>query len=177
MIIRFLLNDQPDQLNLPWNLETTANHRCQRTLCSSGLRLQLLATQKTSSYAVSTGSLIVNLHYLILVTEVLSASPSISEILWNFNRFEGQARITLEQNPHFYSSLPIDENAHTPWFNFSPIEDFGNQWRHLHTIYVLVDRPGRVFLETRVLNRSFGNVWMMNGSLIFKGLWHITLHD
>jgi hypothetical protein len=177
MIIRFSLKDQPDQLNLPWNLERTTNHRCQRTLYSSGLRSHPHATQKTSSYAVSTGLLIVILHYLIRVTEVLSANPSVSEILWNFSRFEGRARITLEQNPHFYSSLPIDENAHTPWFNFSPIEDFGNQWRHLLTIYVLVDRPGRVFLETKDLNRSFGNVWMMNDSLIFKGLWRITIHD
>ncbi len=86
---------------------------------------------------------------------------------------EGHARITLEQNPHFYSSLPTGESAYKPWFKFSPIKDFGKQWRDLRTIYVLVDRPGRVFLETKLINRSIGNVWMMNDFLIFKGLRHI----
>ncbi|KAI9451454.1 hypothetical protein BJY52DRAFT_1352074 [Lactarius psammicola] len=106
----------------------------------------------------------------VIVSQVFSvnAIPRLSEILWNFSRFEGHARITLEQNPHFYSSLPTDESAYMPWFKFSPINDFGKQWRDLQTIYVLVDRPGRVFLETKQINRSFGNVWMIDDFLIFK---------
>ncbi len=103
---------------------------------------------------------------------IANATPPLSEILWNFSRFEGHARITLEQNPHFYSSLPTDESAYMPWFKFSPINVW-KQWRDLRTIYVLVDRPGRVFLETKLISWSFGNVWMVNDFLVFKGLRHI----
>ncbi|KAH9037016.1 hypothetical protein EDB84DRAFT_1481771 [Lactarius hengduanensis] len=104
----------------------------------------------------------------VTVRQAFTAVPRLSDILWNFIRLEGHARITLEQNPHFYSSLPTDESAYMPWFNFSPIKDFREQWRHLRTIYVLVDRPGRIFLQTKQINRSFGNVWMINDFLIFK---------
>ncbi|KAH9021673.1 hypothetical protein EDB83DRAFT_91324 [Lactarius deliciosus] len=106
----------------------------------------------------------------VIVRQVLGTSPRLSDILWNFSRFKDRARITLEQNPHFYStgSLPTDESAYMPWFKFSPIKDFGKQWPQLRTIYVLVDRPGHVFLETKQINRSFGNVWMVNDFLIFK---------
>ncbi|KAF8266957.1 hypothetical protein EI94DRAFT_1786672 [Lactarius quietus] len=44
----------------------------------------------------------------------LSASPSFSEILWNFIRYEDRPRITLEQNPHFYLRFPAEESAYTP---------------------------------------------------------------
>ncbi|KAI9435926.1 hypothetical protein H4582DRAFT_2161393 [Lactarius indigo] len=104
----------------------------------------------------------------IIVRQVLGATPRLSDILWNFSRFRDHARITLEQNPHFYSSLPADESVYMPWFNFSPIKDFGKQWPQLRTIYVLVDRPGHVFLQTKQINRSFGNIWLINDFLIFK---------
>ncbi|KAH9165694.1 hypothetical protein EDB89DRAFT_2076551 [Lactarius sanguifluus] len=104
----------------------------------------------------------------VTVHQAFISVPRLSDILWNFIRFEGDARITLEQNPHFYSSLLTDSSAFMSWFKFSPINDFKKQWRHLRTIYVLVDRPGHVFLETKLINRSFGNVWMLNDFLIFK---------
>ncbi|KAH9037017.1 hypothetical protein EDB84DRAFT_1577669 [Lactarius hengduanensis] len=104
----------------------------------------------------------------VIVRQVLGASPRLSDILWNFSRFRDRARITLEQNPHFYSSLPTDESAYMPWCNFSPIKDFGKQWLQLQTIYVLVDRPGSVYFQTKQISRSFGNVWMINDFLIFK---------
>ncbi|KAH9016378.1 hypothetical protein EDB83DRAFT_2556335, partial [Lactarius deliciosus] len=106
----------------------------------------------------------------VIVRQVLGTSPRLSDILWNFSRFRGRARITLEQNPHFYStgSLPTDKSGYMPWFKFSPIKDFGKQWSQLQTIYVLVDRPGSVYLQTKQMNRGFGNVWMINDFLIFK---------
>ncbi|KAH8983457.1 hypothetical protein EDB92DRAFT_1574082 [Lactarius akahatsu] len=106
----------------------------------------------------------------VIVRQVLGTSPRLSDILWNFSRFRGRARITLEQNPHFYSigGLPTDKSGYMPWFKFSPIKDFGKQWSQLQTIYVLVDRPGTVYLQTKQINRSFGNVWMINDFLIFK---------
>jgi hypothetical protein len=43
--------------------------------------------------------------------------------------------------------------------------------RHHDTVYVLLDRPGHAFLEAEGGKRSFGNVWMLNGALIFKGFY------
>ncbi|KAI9456029.1 hypothetical protein BJY52DRAFT_1384085 [Lactarius psammicola] len=104
----------------------------------------------------------------VIVRQMLSAKPSHSEILWNFSRYKDRARITLEQNPHFYSSLPADESAYTPMFKCRPLGDLNMALKPHDTVYVLVDRPGRVFLETKREKRSFGNVWMLNGTLIFK---------
>jgi hypothetical protein len=42
-----------------------------------------------------------------------------------------------------------------------------------NTIYVLSDRPGRVFLEIERRQRVFGNVWILNGVLIFRRLCYI----
>lgn len=108
--------------------------------------------------------------YLIHASDVLSARPLIPEFLWNFSRHTGRARITLEQNPHFYFSLPSNESEFKPGFFRSPIEDIWIDRQLPDIIYVLVDRPGRVFLETKPANRSFGNVWRLNGIMIFKGL-------
>ncbi len=106
---------------------------------------------------------------------MLSAKPSVSEILWNFSRYKDRARITLEQNPHFYSNLPAEESAYTPMFKRHPLGDLILALKPHDTVYVLVDRPGRVFLETEGRKRSFGNVWMLNGTLIFKSLRHFSV--
>ncbi|KAI9432403.1 hypothetical protein H4582DRAFT_1112410 [Lactarius indigo] len=99
---------------------------------------------------------------------MLSAKPSLSEILWNFGRYKDRARITLEQNPHFYSGLPADESAYTPMFKRRPLGELSLALKPHDTVYVLVDRPGHVFLEAEGKRRRFGNVWMLNGTLIFK---------
>ena len=99
---------------------------------------------------------------------MLSARPSLSEVLWNFSRYKDHARITLEQNPHFYSSLPTDESEFTPSFTCHPLGDLSMLKAH-DTVYALIDRPGWVFLETKQERRRFGNVWMLNGTQIFKG--------
>ena len=109
------------------------------------------------------------LHILISSIETLSARPSFSEVLWNFSTLNGRARITLEQNPHFYSSLPADESTFTPMFTFHPLGDLSVLKPH-DTVYVLVDKPGCVFIESKGGKRRFGNVWALNGTLIFKGL-------
>ncbi|KAH8996044.1 hypothetical protein EDB92DRAFT_1844912 [Lactarius akahatsu] len=90
------------------------------------------------------------------------------------NRYKDRARITLEQNPHFYSSLPADESAYTPIFKRRPLGDLSLALKPHDIVYVLVDRPGRVFLETKGEKRRFGNVWMLNGTLIFKGLRRLS---
>ena len=45
--------------------------------------------------------------------------------------------------------------------------------KHNDTVHVLFDRPGRVFLEIKHNLRIFGNVWLLNGVLIFRGSPHV----
>jgi hypothetical protein len=114
---------------------------------------------------------VLRVHILIHSIEMLSAKPSLPEILWNFSRYnlKDRARITLEQNPHFYSSLPTDESAFTNMFTCHPLGDF-SVLKPSGTVYVLVDKPDCVFVESKGEQRRFGNVWALNGTLIFKGL-------
>ena len=94
-----------------------------------------------------------------------------SEILWNFSRYTDDRRIALRQNPHFYLDLPTSGDAYGAEFSKNSMRDF--VLKREDTVYVLVDKPdlGRVYLEveTKKQNRIFGNVWMQNGVLIFKG--------
>ena len=55
-------------------------------------------------------------------------------------------------------------------FRCQPLEDFSTSLKPHDIVYVLVDRPSHVFLETVPEKRHFGNVWILNGSPIFKGL-------
>jgi hypothetical protein len=111
---------------------------------------------------------------LIHSSEELSASPSLPEILWNFSRYRDRARITLEQNPHFYLRCPVDESAYTPKFRRHPLQDTSGALEHKDTVYVLFDGPCRVFLDIEHKPRIFGNVWSLNGLLVFRGLHHLS---
>jgi hypothetical protein len=100
------------------------------------------------------------------VTEVLSARPTLSEVLWNFSRCKDEKRLTLKQNPHFYkpSDLPSSPQAYVGDLKVDPIDSF------MHPkICVLTDKPGRVYLETDQNTRAFGNIWVPNDAIIFKG--------
>ena len=109
------------------------------------------------------------------VSEELSVTPSLPEILWNFSRYNDRARITLEQNPHFYLRCAADESVYTPTFQRYPLPDPSGALEHNDTLFVLFDRPGRVLLETEHKLRIFGNVWSLNGFLIFRGSRHVSV--
>ena len=49
-------------------------------------------------------------------------------------------------------------------FKTDPIDSFQDA-----KICVLTDQPGRIFLETDQNSRAFGNVWVPNDAMIFKG--------
>ncbi|KAH9004600.1 hypothetical protein EDB86DRAFT_1965740 [Lactarius hatsudake] len=104
----------------------------------------------------------------IIVSQELSADASFAEILWNFSRYKGRARVTLEQSPHFYLRCPADESAYTSTFRRRPLQDPSGALEHNDTVYVLFDRPGRVFLDIEYKPRIFCNVWFLNGCLIFR---------
>jgi len=90
------------------------------------------------------------------------------EILWNFSRFEDKkSRLTLSQNPHFYTWLPTFPGEYGDRFLAEPIDNFQQHAR----INVLTDIPGPlgwVFLETGQNTRAFGNVWIPDSAIIFK---------
>jgi hypothetical protein len=103
--------------------------------------------------------------YLIWTPVVLNENPSLAEILWNFSRFKDERRLTLTQNPHFYTYLPASPEAYGGEFEIEPTEDF----QHANKFYVLTDRPGLVYIKTDQYSRCFGNSWYPNGAVIFKG--------
>ena len=96
--------------------------------------------------------------------EEISDHSKPQEILWNFNRCDGN-RLTLAKNPHFYHCLPHTSSNTTRDEFTLPIE---NNW-HKNPIYVLTNIPGRIFLECDPYRRAFDNVWRIHGILVFKG--------
>ena len=107
--------------------------------------------------------------------EQVASTSALPEILWNFSRYTGRTRISLEQNPHFYLRCPADESAFTPLSQCHPIQDTRGVLGHNDTLYVLFNGPSRVFLHTEHKSRMFCNVWLLNGFLIFRGWCHASL--
>ena len=107
---------------------------------------------------------------LIPMPVVLDHHSGFSEVLWIFGCLRDDSemrRLTLEQNPHFYSRLPTIPEAYGGNFRMEPIGTFQHE-----RVSVLVDNPnyaGQVFLETARETRAFGNVWVPNETIIFKG--------
>jgi len=88
---------------------------------------------------------------------MLGRTAGIEEVLWNFTQFDDERCITLHDNPHFYSDLPTSFDAYTAQFEALPIDNFTPKPNA--TVYVVVDQPRRVFLETKHETRIFGNVF------------------
>lgn len=98
--------------------------------------------------------------------EVLSDSPSLQEILWNFSRFKDEKqRLTLRDSPHFYSD-PISLEACSNGLKIDPTDDF----RHTDKFYVLTDKPEPLYIVTDWGMQSFGNFWCIQNAVIFKGV-------
>lgn len=101
---------------------------------------------------------------------VLDHHSGFSEVLWIFGCLRDDSemrRLTLEQNPHFYPRLPTLPEAYEGNFRMEPIGTFQQE-----RVSVLIDNPnhaGQVFLETERETRTFGNVWIPNETIIFKG--------
>jgi hypothetical protein len=92
-----------------------------------------------------------------------SGASVLPEILWNFSHFEGDKRLTLSQNPHFYVDLPSSPDAYGSTFRSQPTE------RYEGRIYVLTNDSGRVFFEFGGSSRVFDIFWATNDAPIFKG--------
>ena len=97
----------------------------------------------------------------------LGENPNITEVLWNFSRLrDPKKRLTLKQNPHFYEHLPRVPEKYTTNFRCDPIKDLS--FRH-RQIYVLTDRPRRIYLDAGLVPRAFGNIWLPHHAFIFQG--------
>ena len=97
----------------------------------------------------------------------LRPHSDVSEVLWNFSRYNpGQGRLTLLQDPHFYKRLPTSSEAYGGEFQMDPVQTFQHE-----RISVLTDGPYQhaVFLEIAGRTRVFGNIWAVNGHIIFQG--------
>jgi len=97
-----------------------------------------------------------------IVKQELSRESKIPEVLWNFRRFkEDRKRLTLKQNPHFYDfpNIPKALQGYTGGFSADPIVEFLHE---ATKIWVITDKPGRIFLKTPRPMRAFGNVWRVN---------------
>lgn len=58
-------------------------------------------------------------------------------------------------------------------FQRNPLQNPTGSLEHNDTVYVLFDSPCRVFLNLEDKTRIFGNIWSLNGLLIFRGLFHV----
>ena len=99
---------------------------------------------------------------------ILCPSSSRSEIIWALVRYRGLQRVIRRQNPFFYR-LPTSVNEYDRDFKLHPIEDFQAVFNHNVRVHVLVDKPGRIFIQSGTKNLIYGNVWMPKDTLIFKG--------
>ena len=96
---------------------------------------------------------------------MLNENPTLAEILWNLDLFEDERHLTLKQNPHFYTHLPMLPEAYDGGgFKMAPTEDF----LHADKFYVLTDRQGLAYFKTDKYMRCFGNFWCPNGAISFK---------
>ena len=104
---------------------------------------------------------------LILLPVVLGESPSVQEILWNFCCVKDKKkRLTLKENPRFYTELPTLMKAHGDSVNIDSTEDF----RHADKFYVLTDKqePIHIMTGNKILH-SFGSLWRSENGIILKG--------
>ena len=105
------------------------------------------------------------------ITEEIDNSTTASEIIWRFSRCPENSpeRISLKHNPHFYLELPEDAASYGSKFHKDPLKDFA--YCRNDTVYVLLDKSCRLFLDTAVprMSRIFGNLWRPHRKVILKG--------
>ncbi|KAI0268897.1 hypothetical protein BC834DRAFT_659199 [Gloeopeniophorella convolvens] len=93
----------------------------------------------------------------------------IPNILCVLGELPGDQRVRLQQNPHLYSGseLPDKPSAYTNEFTLQPLKLLRLQ--EGSNILILLDRPGRIFVEYGKFSRTYGNIWKPGVSIILKG--------
>lgn len=93
----------------------------------------------------------------------------ISELLWTFSRLPEDQRITLKQNPHFYFSKDLSDQAsvYDDQFKLEPLKDLKPEKGSV--IMVLLDRAGQIFVDYQHFSKTYGNIWRPDDTIILKG--------
>ena len=109
---------------------------------------------------------------LTAITVVLHKETNRHEILWYFSHHKGSQRVTLKQNPHFYTELPRSASGYSDTFTADPILSDHVFWDATE-ILVLTHERSRVFLETD-RRQVYNNFWVLDEVIIFQGP-HVVL--
>ncbi|KAI9449365.1 hypothetical protein BJY52DRAFT_1307876 [Lactarius psammicola] len=109
---------------------------------------------------------------LAIVRQGIDNSTTTADILWRFSRFPEKSadRIIPRQNPHFYLQLPNDAASFDSNFHKDPLRDFVHGIRQDDTIYVLLNKSCRLFLDAAKphIPRIFDNLWKPHQTVILK---------
>ncbi len=100
----------------------------------------------------------------------LGPDVKISELLWTFSRLPEDQRIGLKQNPHFYFSKDLSDQAsvYDDQFKLEPLKDLRPE-KDL-VVMVLLDRAGQIFVDYQQFSKTFGNIWRPDNTIILKGM-------
>jgi len=106
-----------------------------------------------------------------VISEELCERSDQNELLWNFGRYpHGKGRLTLKQNPYFYTQLPTLSETRRYGARYSSNPILEGFFQHAsEMISVLTDGRDRVYMKIAEKSRAFGGVWIANNAIIFKG--------
>jgi len=102
----------------------------------------------------------------------LGPDVKISELLWTLSRLPEDQRISLKQNPHFYFSRDLADqaSAYDDQFKLEPLQDFRPEKDSV--VLVLLDRAGQIFVDYQKFSKTYGNIWKPHDAIILKGKLH-----
>ncbi|KAH9990185.1 hypothetical protein BJV77DRAFT_1151150 [Russula vinacea] len=105
-----------------------------------------------------------------VVTCELGPDVKISELLWTFSRLPEDQRIGLKQNPHFYFSKDLSDqaSAYDDQFKLEPLKDLRPEKDSV--VMVLLDRAGQIFVDYQQFSKTYGNIWRPDNTIILKDL-------
>ncbi|KAH9169943.1 hypothetical protein EDB89DRAFT_1364293 [Lactarius sanguifluus] len=116
----------------------------------------------------------------LIIHQEIYNSTTVAEIVWRFSRFPERStdritfgiapKATSKQNPHFYLRLSKYPASFDSEFHKEPLKDLFHDLRHGDTIYVLLDKSCRLFLDAAKphIPRIFGNLWKPHKTVILK---------
>ncbi|KAI9435108.1 hypothetical protein H4582DRAFT_703912 [Lactarius indigo] len=116
----------------------------------------------------------------LIIHQEIDNSSTTEEIIWKFSRYpEGSAdtiRVTPKaasrQNPHFYLQLSKNAASFHSEYHKDPLKDFSHGLHQRDTIYVLLDKSCRLFLDAAEshIPHIFGNLWKPHETVILKDI-------
>jgi hypothetical protein len=99
----------------------------------------------------------------------LGPDVNIPELLWTFSRLPEDQRISLKQNPHFYFSRDLSDQAssYDDQFKLEPLKELKPEKNSV--VMVILDRSGQIFVDYQKFSKTYGNIWRPHNTIILKG--------